>query len=165
MFDQSMPKDVIKARDNAHNQPMSKETISTGNRMMIDNILNTPPQPYQDGKAVYRVVEIPGRKTQQIRQTPLAIFQYAGQRYLIAPSSGRDWVYNLIASTTCTLLTKASREQVHATLTLDDTAIKAVQAYMAQLPDWSLRQFPFPATASAEEIQSKKDAFAVFHLV
>ncbi len=164
MFDQSMPKDVIEARDNAHNQPMSKETISMGNKMMIERILNMPTQPYQDGVAVYRVVEMPGRKTKQMRQVPLAVFQYAGQRYLVAPSSGRDWVHNLIVSTTCTMLTKASREEVHATLTLDDAAIRAVQAYMAQLPDWSLRQFPFPATASVEEIRSKKDAFAVFHI-
>ncbi len=146
------------------NQPMSKDTIRAGNAMMIENILNMPVQPYQDGKAVYRVAKIAGQKTGQLRQTPLAVVQYAGQRYLIAPSRGRDWVHNLIASGVCTLKTRTQQERCHATLTLDDEAIVVVQAYMAQLPDWALQQFPFPATALAEEIRAKNEDFAIFRL-
>jgi deazaflavin-dependent oxidoreductase (nitroreductase family) len=146
------------------NQLMSRETIKAGNTMMIENILNMPVQPYEDGKAVYRVAEIQGQKTGQLRQTPLAVVQYAGQRYLIAPSRGRDWVYNLIASGVCTLRTKTQQERCHAVLTLDDEAIVVVQAYMAHLPDWALQQFPFPATDSAEEIRSKSEDFAIFRL-
>jgi deazaflavin-dependent oxidoreductase (nitroreductase family) len=145
-------------------QPLPKGTIKAGNTMMIENILNMPEQPYQEGVAVYRVVETQGRKTGQPRRTPLAVVQYEGQRYLIAPSRGRDWVHNLIASDVCTLMTKTQRERCHAVLTLDDKAVAVVQAYIARLPDWALRQFPFPATASAEEIRSKDEDFAVFRL-
>lgn len=147
------------------NQPMSRETIKAGNAMMIENILNMQVQPYEDGKAVYRVAEIQGQKTGQICQTPLAVVQYAGQRYLIAPSRGRDWVHNLIASGVCTLRAKAQQERCHATLTLDDEAVAVVQAYMAQLQAWALQQFPFPATASAEEIRAKSEDFAIFRLL
>ena len=145
-------------------QPMSKETIKSGNSMMIENILRMPVQPYEDGKGVYRVVEMRGRQSGQLRRVPLAVAQYEGQRYLIAPSRGRDWVYNLIAAGECTLLTSAGQEHVGVALTLDDEAIAVLHAYMASLQDWALQQFPFPATASAEEIRAKADAFAIFRL-
>ncbi len=146
------------------NPSMSKETIKAGNSMMIENILQMPVQPYQDGKAVYRVVEVPGRQSGQVRRTPLAVVQYAGKRYLIAPSRRRDWVHNLIASGECTLVAKDEQEQCRAELTLDDEAIALVRAYMAQLPDWALQQFPFSANASDEEMHAKAENFAVFRL-
>ena len=144
--------------------PMSKETVKAGNTMMIGNILNMPVQPYEDGKSVYRVVEVQGRQSGQVRRTPLAVVQYMGKRYLIAPSRGRDWVYNLIASGTCTLLAQNEQERCHATLTLDDEALALVRAYMAQLPDWALQQFPFPGNVSDEEMRAKAESFAVFRL-
>ena len=145
-------------------QPMSKETVKAGNTMMIENILQMPVQPYQDGKAVYRVLEVRGRKSGQVQRTPLAVPQYEGKRYLIAPTSSRDWVHNLIASGTCTLVSQTEREQYHATLTLDNEAIAMVRAYMAQLADWALQQFPMSVSATDEEIRSKAERFAVFRL-
>ena len=147
-----------------HGQPMSKETIQSGNRMMMENILRMPVQPYEDEKAVYRVVEMRGRQSGQARRVPLAVVQHEGKRYFIAPSRDRDWVYNLIASGECTLVTNAGQEHVHATLTFDDEAVATVQAYMARLPDWTLQQFSFLATASAEEIRAKAETFAIFRL-
>lgn len=147
-----------------HGLPMSKETVRSGNSMMIENILQMPVQAYEDGKGVYRVVEMRGRQSGQMRRVPLAVAQYEGKRYLIAPSRGRDWVYNLIAAGECTLLTSVGQEHVHVTLTLDDEAIAAIQSYMAGLADWALQQFSFPATASAEEIRAKGETFAVFRL-
>ena len=163
MSGQSMH-DQFVAKENPHSQPMSKETIKAGNAMMMENILQMPVQPYQDGKAVYRIAEIRGRQSGQIRRTPLAIFQHDSRRYLIAPSRGRDWVSNLIAAGECTLVSKTEQEQSKATPVLDDEAIAAVHAYMAQLPDWSLAQFPFKADASPEEMRAKSEEFAVFRL-
>jgi deazaflavin-dependent oxidoreductase (nitroreductase family) len=147
-----------------HGLPMSKEMVRSGNSMMVENILQMPVQPYEEGKGVYRVVEMRGRQSGQMRRVPLAVAQYEGKHYLIAPSRGRDWVHNLIAAGECTLLTSAGQEHVHATLTLDDEAVAATQAYIAELGDWTLQQFPFTATASAEEIRAKGEAFAVFRL-
>ncbi|GCE29519.1 hypothetical protein KDA_50030 [Dictyobacter alpinus] len=147
-----------------YNQPLARETVRAGNRMMVERILGMDVQPYTDEVGVYRVVEIRGRRTGESHRVPLAVYQYQQQRYLIAPSRGRDWVYNLLAAGTCVLVAKGQREQVRATLTLDDEAIRATQAYMAQLPDWALQQFPFPASASAEEMRSKKQEFVVFRL-
>lgn len=147
-----------------HDLPMSKETVRSGNSMMMEKILQMPVQPYEDGKGVYRVVEMRGRQSGQMRRVPLGIVQYEGKRYLIAPSRGRDWVHNLIAAGECTLIASTDQEHVHVALTLDDEAIAAMHAYMARLPDWALQQFSFPATASAEEIRAKAETFAVFRI-
>ena len=168
MNDQSASKeslhDQFVAKEGTPGQPMSKQSVKAGNTMMIENILHMPAQQYEDGKAVYRVLEVRGRKSGQVQHTPLAVPQYAGKRYLIAPTSSRDWVHNLIASGTCTLVSQMGQEQYHATLTLDDEAITMVRAYMAQLPDWALQQFPFAANASDEEMHAKTESFAVFRL-
>ena len=156
--------DAFVAKEGAPGQPISKATVKAGNTMMIENILHMPVQQYEDGKAVYRVLEVPGRQSGRIQRTPLAVPQYAGKRYLVAPSRGRDWVHNLIASGTGILVSQTQREQCHATLTLDDEAITMVRAYMAQLPDWSLQQFPMSRNATDEEIRSKAESFAVFRL-
>ena len=138
MNDQSLSGDSLHdqfvSKENPHNGPMPKETIRSGNAMMIENIMQMPVQPYQDGKAVYRIAQIRGRQSGQIRRTPLAVFQYNGKRYLIAPTHQRDWVHNLIAAGECTLVTKIEQEHSKATCTLDDEAIAGVRAYMAQLP-------------------------------
>ncbi len=147
-----------------HGQPMSKDTVRGGNAMMIENILQMPVLPYEDDKAVYRVAEMRGCQSGQLRRAPLAVFQHSGQRYLIAPSYNRDWVYNLIASGECSLLAKDKRDHVKATLTLDEEAILAVRAYMAQLQDWALQQFPFPADTSDAEMRASAERFAVFRL-
>ncbi len=168
MQDQSMAQeslhDQFVAKEITHGQPMSKENIRSGNAMMIEHILQMPVQLYQDNKASYRVAEIRGRQSGQMRRTPLAVFQHKGERYLIAPTRKRDWVYNLIASGECVLLSKIEQESVHTTLTLDNEALNALRAYMAQLPDWSLQQFPMLGDATDEEMRSKAESFAVFRL-
>ncbi len=60
--------------------------------------------------------------------------------------------------------TMSRQQREYATLTLDDEAIAANQAYMAVLPNWALQQFPFSEGVSVDEMQSKREQFAVFLL-
>ena len=156
--------DQFVAKANPHDQPMSKETIRAGNTMMMENIMQMPTQPYQEGKGVYRILEVRGRQSGQTRRTPLAVALFNDKRYLIAPSKGRDWVHTLIAAGEWTLVSKTQHEQCKATLVLDEEAMDAIRAYMAPLPDWTLAQFPFKADASNEEMRAKSEELAVFQL-
>jgi hypothetical protein len=45
-----------------------------------------------------------------------------------------------------------------------DEALTLVRAYMTQLPDWALAQFPFSTNASDQEMRAKAESFAVFRL-
>ncbi len=171
MEDQQISRDSILEKLSAasgetigEGQPMSKGTVRAGNAMMIGNILQMPVQPYEEGKGVYRVVEVRGRQSGKVRQTPLGVLQYKRHLYLIAPSSRRDWVYNLMKARECVLLAQGQQEHYQATRTLDEDALALVRAYMAQLADWALQQFPFSKNASDEEVRSKEQDFAVFRL-
>ena len=143
--------------------PMTKQMNRAGNANMTQRILQMPTEPYEDGKFVYRVVEICGRKSGMMRQVPLAIYQHDGIRYLIAPERSRDWVQNLLAIGECLLITNTQRDQCNAVMTFDSAALTAVRAYVSQLT-WVSKQFPFSVTDSNSEIASKAELFAIFRL-
>mgnify|MGYP003622951136 CR=1 FL=1 len=145
------------------NIPMTQQMKQAGNATMIQRVLQMPIEPFQDGKFVYRVVGIRGRKSGTIRQTPLAVYQHDGVRYLIAPERSRDWVQNLIATGECLLVTKTQQDACSAVLAFDPTALAAVRAYIGQLA-WASRQFPFSVEDSDAEIVSKAGQFAIFRL-
>ncbi|HLG74866.1 MAG TPA: hypothetical protein VKX46_00545 [Ktedonobacteraceae bacterium] len=145
------------------NTPMTREMKQTGNATMAQRVLQMPVVPYEDGKFVYRVVEIRGRKSGTMRQVPLAVFQYEGIRYLIAPERSRDWVQNLQVTGECLLITSKQQEHYHAALTFDPTALAAVRAYIGQLA-WASQQFPFSPNDNDEYIRSKTEQFAIFRL-
>ena len=145
------------------NVPMTQQMKQAGNATMVQRVMQMPLEPYQDGKFVYRVVEIRGRKSGTIHQTPLAVYQHDGTRYLIAPERSRDWVQNLLAAGECLLITKTQQDACSAILAFDPTALAAVRAYIGQLA-WASRQFPFSVTDSDAEIASKAGQFAIFRL-
>ncbi len=145
------------------NIPMTKQMKQEGNATMTQRVMQMPVEPYQDGKFVYRVVEIRGRKSGAMRQIPLAVYQHDGVRYLIAPERSRDWVQNLAAAGECSLITKTQQDHCSATLAFDPTALAAVRAYIGQLA-WASRQFPFSVEDSDAEIASKAEQFAIFRL-
>ena len=109
------------------------------------------------------MIEVCGRKSGERHQVPLAVFQYDGMRYLIAPERSRDWVQNLLASGECVLISKTQQESCRAVLSFDPVALAAVRVYSSQL-GWASEQFPFSPTDSAEEIGLKEAEFAIFRL-
>ena len=145
------------------NLPMTQQMKQEGNAAMTQRVMQMSVEPYQDGKYVYRVVEIRGRKSGTLRQTPLAVYQHDGTRYLIAPERSRDWVQNLVAAGECLLIAKTQQESCSAVLSFDATALVAVRAYIGQLA-WASRQFPFSVKDSDAEIVSKAEQFAIFRL-
>lgn len=146
------------------NTPLTKQMIQEANRTMVERIMQMPVAPYEDGKYVLRVVETSGRKSGKVCQSPLAISQHAGMRYLISPERSRDWVLNLIAKGECVITTHHQQEHCHAVLAFDAAALAAVRVYIGQLAGWSSQQFPFSITESDTEIQIKAEQFAIFRL-
>ena len=145
------------------NIPMTQQMKQEGNATMTQRVMQMPVEPYQDGKFVYRVIEIRGRKSGTTRQTPLAVYQHDGVRYLIAPERSRDWVQNLIAAGECLLISKTQQDHCSAVLAFDPAALAAVRAYISQLA-WASRQFTFSVKDSDAEIVSKSEQFSIFRL-
>lgn len=82
-----------------------------------------------------RVIAVPGRKSGQLRATPVSPVTVAGRRYVIAGISGSDWAKNARAAGWGTLSTGRRTEQITLTEVLDDTEQRAVlRAFPTQVP-------------------------------
>jgi deazaflavin-dependent oxidoreductase (nitroreductase family) len=58
------------------------------------------------------LIEVPGRKTGQIRSVPVNIVEFDGQRYLVAPRGETEWVRNARAAGGKANLRRGKAEQV-----------------------------------------------------
>ena len=87
-----------------------------------------------------RVLEVPGRKTGQPRQTPVNLLTYEGERYLVAPRGHTQWVRNLRASGSGRLLVGRRAESFTATEVPPDEAPPILRAYLKRWK-WEVGQF------------------------
>jgi hypothetical protein len=132
------------------------------NQFMLSKIRTDGPAPYEEGRYVLRVISVPGRKTGEPRELPIAIPTVGGQRYLCAPNRQRDWVLNVLASGECEI--EGDPVPRHrAVLVEDDTAALVVHTYLAALgrtsPEW-----PFPNGAPVSQIAEHVTEFAVLRV-
>ena len=148
--------------------PMSSPAEMTPrerNDAMLARIRGGPPQPYQEGAYVLRVLTVPGRRTGQPRSWPIAVVQWHQTRYLCAPNRRRDWVRNLQAGGWCTLGDEPPA-RYDATLTEAPEAAEVVATYLGVLNQRRSpsNQWPFPGDAPAERIRAHLAEIAVFQL-
>ena len=62
-----------------------------------------------------RVLEVPGRKTGEPRQTPVNVLTHEGEQYLVSPRGNGQWVRNLRAAGRATISFRGRTEQVRGT--------------------------------------------------
>ncbi|HEX9504714.1 MAG TPA: nitroreductase family deazaflavin-dependent oxidoreductase [Acidimicrobiia bacterium] len=83
-----------------------------------------------------RMLEVSGRKTGKIRQVPVNLLDFEGQRYLVSPRGHTEWVRNLrAASGQLALVLGRTREQLIATEIADSERAPVLRAYLAK---WNL---------------------------
>lgn len=83
-----------------------------------------------------RVLEVRGRKSGQLRRTPVNVLSLEGNRYLVAPRGDTQWARNLRASGEGRLLIGPRRGERFAATELDDEAKPPV--LRAYLKRWKL---------------------------
>ncbi|HEY6934746.1 MAG TPA: nitroreductase/quinone reductase family protein [Marmoricola sp.] len=82
-----------------------------------------------------RILEVRGRTTGQIRQTPVNLLTYGGSRYLVAPRGVTQWVRNLRVAGQGTLRLGRRSESFRATEILDSEKAPVLRAYLKR---WKL---------------------------
>jgi len=149
-------------------RPQPGMDVRTGNAMMIAQIMGAPPQPYHEGGAALRVLEVRGRTSGEPRVAPIGVPQREGVRYLVSPTRAREWVRNVLAAGECTLVTAATREQYRVRLASANEAVPVMQEYVQGMArrgaQFAVAQFPFAPDASTDEMRVQLDAVAVFRL-
>jgi deazaflavin-dependent oxidoreductase (nitroreductase family) len=87
-----------------------------------------------------RVLEVRGRKSGELRRTPVNLMPFEGERYLVAPRGHTQWVRNLRASGEGRLLIGRRTEEFSAGELADDEKPALLRAYLKRWK-WEVGQF------------------------
>src|SRR5690348_15731710 len=82
-----------------------------------------------------RILEVRGRTTGQVRQTPVNLLTYGGSRYLVAPRGVTQWVRNLRVAGEGALRLGRRSESFQATEISDSEKAPVLRAYLKR---WKL---------------------------
>jgi deazaflavin-dependent oxidoreductase (nitroreductase family) len=77
-----------------------------------------------------RILELRGRTSGQVRQTPVNLLVFGGSRYLVAPRGVTQWVRNLRAAGEGTLRVGRRSEFFQATEIPDAEKVPVLRAYL-----------------------------------
>jgi deazaflavin-dependent oxidoreductase (nitroreductase family) len=77
-----------------------------------------------------RILEVRGRTTGQVRQTPVNLLTYGGSRYLVAPRGVTQWVRNLRVAGEGRLRLGRRSESFRATEIPDPEKVPVLRAYL-----------------------------------
>jgi deazaflavin-dependent oxidoreductase (nitroreductase family) len=112
-----------------------------------------------------RVLRVRGRKTGEVRETPVNLLTVDGARYLVAPRGVTQWVRNLRAAGGGELALGRGSEPFRATELADDQKAPILRAYLKR---WKFEVGAFFDGASAESTEEELRRVApqhpVFHI-
>lgn len=135
------------------------------NEQMTQRLLSGPAQPLPDDGYTIRVLEVPGRRTGTVHQTPVGLLSYAGAEFLVSPDGTRDWAENVRAAQTATLRAGEVTDSYTADEVHGRPAAEAVTAYLSVVTaPWAVAAFGVPDGASVDEVATHVDRMAVFTL-
>lgn len=144
---------------------MSPPDPVTLNQTMSAKILAEPTQPLVDGGYALRVLQTVGRRSGEVRTTPLAVVVLHGRHHLVSPDPTRAWVRNLDADPACALASADGKAERTAVRVPAAEAAPVVSCYLrAMRVPWALRAFPVAPDASLDEITAHLDTIVVFRL-
>ncbi len=112
------------------------------------------------------ILEVRGRKSGEPRTTPVNPLSLGGERYLVAPRGETEWVRNIRASATGTLITRRGREGFGIEEVADADKMPIIRAYLQEWA-WEVGAFfeGLSATSTDAEIEAIASGFPVFRIV
>jgi len=112
-----------------------------------------------------RVLQVRGRTSGQLRETPVNILAYQGERYLVAPRGTTQWVRNLRASGEGALRLGRRAEAFRAVELSDDEKPDVLRAYLRR---WKMEVGVFfegvDASSGDDELRRIAPGHPVFRL-
>ncbi len=112
-----------------------------------------------------RILQVPGRKTGEIHETPVNLLTYDGQTYLLAPRGITQWVRNLRVAKEGALRLGRHTQRFHALELADADKPDILRAYLKR---WKMEVGVFfdgvDASSSDEELLRIAPDHPVFHI-
>lgn len=87
-----------------------------------------------------RILAVRGRKSGEIRTTPVNLLEFEGKRYLVAPRGHTQWVRNIRVAGEAELRVGRRREQIHVEEVTDADKPPLLRAYLKRWK-WEVGQF------------------------
>jgi deazaflavin-dependent oxidoreductase (nitroreductase family) len=103
-----------------------------------------------------------GRRSGQLRSTPVTIVYYNGQRYITTPFGVVNWVRNLRAAGRATLQVGRRTEAIMATEVATQDAALVLKAQLGRFPAFIRQYYHVTPGASLEEFAAEAPHHPVF---
>jgi len=109
-------------------------------------------------------LEVVGRKSGEVRRTPVNLLEHAGMLCLVAPRGETQWVKNARASGEVTLVRKASRTRYRVRELPESERAPVLKAYLTRYESQVARFFSLRADAQLAEFAAVAAQHPVFVL-
>lgn len=109
-----------------------------------------------------RILVVRGRKSGQVRRTPVNPLEMSGKRYLVAPRGETEWVQNLRAVRGGELRLGRHREPIGVEELSDDLKPRILREYLRR---WKMETWKFFDGVTAESPESELRRIAPRHPV
>ncbi|HEV8402873.1 MAG TPA: nitroreductase/quinone reductase family protein [Candidatus Limnocylindrales bacterium] len=106
------------------------------------------------------LLSVPGRKTGQLRSTPVSLATIGGNRYIVAAFAEAAWVKNVRAARTCTLARGGRTEDVCLTELPVDARGPILRAFLEQVKG-GVRFF---GSSDPDEVSATAERYPVFRI-
>ncbi len=110
------------------------------------------------------LLTVTGRRSGQLRTTPVVVGQHDGQRWVLSPYGEVDWVRNLRAAGTADLTRRRRTETVRATELRVDEAAPLIRETLRTAPSFTRRQFSVSADSPTDDLDEAVAHHPVFRL-
>lgn len=111
------------------------------------------------------LLQVRGRKSGRIYETPVNVMDVGAKRYLIAPRGRTQWVRNAEAAGGITLKRGTSREQFRLQEFVGDAKNALLKEYLERYVGAVQRYFPVKAGSPVEAFRDVAEFYPVFELV
>lgn len=110
------------------------------------------------------LLTVRGRKSGQLRTTPVSLFERDGQRWVTAPYGAVNWVRNLRAAGEATLTRGRRSERISAVELSAQEAAPILKQVLALAPSFLRAYYDVTSESSLEEIEREAPRHPVFLL-
>ena len=110
------------------------------------------------------MLEVRGRKSGRIYSTPVNVLEYKGAKYLVAPRGYTQWVRNVVANQSASLVKGSRRDEVALTAIADNEKPEILKAYLDRYKRTVQRYFPIPAGSPLTDFEPLVDRYPVFEI-
>jgi deazaflavin-dependent oxidoreductase (nitroreductase family) len=110
------------------------------------------------------VLEVRGRKSGRVYSTPVNVLEHKAAKYLVAPRGYTQWVRNVVANKSASLVKGKKREEVSLRAIPDNEKPEILKAYLDQYKTTVQRYFPIPAGSPAMDFEPLTDRYPVFEI-